>query len=422
MNRCVGLLTICLAAALAHAGEPKPQPPRLAAPVELMKLPKDQVPAITFADPFLRVSPKGDRCIYLKRDGSDYKFVLNLREFGPPAAEHPAPTAVPAVPVLWMSGFSGRCWRADGMQVAYLLAGKKDGMEGEDIRYRLGVACFDWTLPLPQQSGGGIAKGARTHTAVTFGCVGKDLWRAESDLRKYSACRIVGPKGVAYESKGVAIHHLAASPDGKHLAWVELPPRGRARQATAATAAAKEAAARAGVKGATFVAPAGPSLVVMEIATGKIPQRVSLAMFEHDRPVWADAGKTLCYGQVVLRNQLYRREVSALTLADGSTRRILYDAKAVGAVGGRLIANRGPSCETMAQGIRSEIPALAIDNRPRHNEIVACDLAAGTEPIPLLRNAFAQQIVGADLIYAEENGPDVIVWRATLRVGEDSSR
>jgi hypothetical protein len=415
MSTSVVLSLIWLMPNVAAAGRNAAPALRLAEPVELMKLSKDQVPALSFGEPFVRVSPKADRCVYLRKRGEDYKFMLYIRTFGPPAAEHEVLAAVPAVPWFWLWGFSGRCWRADGMQVAYLLAGSKDGMADEDVRYRLGAARFDWTLPVPQQSGGGIAKGAkRSHTAVTFGHTGTACWRAESDLREYSSCRVVGPKGVLYEGKGFAIHHLVASPDGRHMAWVELPPRKRRRRPAAAPAA-REAKARAGLRGRTPAERVPPCLVVMNIAAGKIVHRIRLPRFPGDPPVWAAGGKVLCYSRVAEINRVFRREIQALDLAGGNVHFVARDAKAVGAVGGCLIANRGPACIPMMQHSSSYRPPPGTDDRPKNDAIVLCRLAEDAQPVVLLRGAFAQEVLGRKLIYAEENGPDVIVWKAALK-------
>ncbi|MGB2822334.1 MAG: hypothetical protein WBF17_15215, partial [Phycisphaerae bacterium] len=315
----------------------------------------------------------------------------------------------------WLWGFSGRCWRADGMQVAYLLAGSKDGMANEDVRYRLGAARFDWTLPVPQQSGGGIAKPAeRSHTAVTFGHTGDACWRAESDLREHSSCRVVGPKGMLYGGEGFAIHHLVPSPDGRHMAWVEVPPWKRRRRPAAAPAA-REATARAGLRGRTPAEQVAPCLVVMDIAAAKIVHRIRLPRFPGDPPVWAAGGKVLCYGHIAEINRVFRREIQALDLASGTARLVVRDAKAVGAVGGSLIANRGPACVPMMQHSSSYAPPPGTDDRPKNDAIVLCSLAEDSQPVVLLRGAFAQEVLGRDLIYAEENGPDVIVWKAALK-------
>jgi len=176
------LLGIGLAVAAAPPQDALAKPPGLADPVELMKLPKDALPVLSSARPFIRVSPSGDKCIYIRMTGADYKAMLHIRTFGLPVADHAVPAAVPASPLYWAWGLSGRCWRADGLQVAYLLAGSKDNMADEHIRHRLGAAYFNWALTPAQQSGGGLSRSAkRSHTAVTYACKGAALWRAESD-------------------------------------------------------------------------------------------------------------------------------------------------------------------------------------------------------------------------------------------------
>ena len=92
------LLGIGLAAAAAPPQDASAKPPRLADPVELMKVPKGVLPGLTFARPFIRVSPGGDKCIYIRRTGTDSKAMLHIRTFGPPVAEHAALTAVAPQP------------------------------------------------------------------------------------------------------------------------------------------------------------------------------------------------------------------------------------------------------------------------------------------------------------------------------------
>lgn len=409
----VALLVGLPAAGLWAADAEKPSPPRFGEPVELMKLPKDQVPLITFAGPFVRVSPTGERCIYLRRAGNPIQAMLHIRQFGPPPKEFAVPTAVPARLRYWLWGFFGHCWRADGRQVAYLLAGSKDGMADEPVRYRLGAARFDWSLPLPQQSGGGLGAGAkRSHTAVSFGAAGKGLWRAESDLRHYGSCRVVGPKGVVYEGKGFAIHHLVPSPDGRHVAWVETPPWPKRRR-SGLSPAEREKAARLGLRQKTPPPPT-PAIVILDVATRKVVRRIALSRYSSPWPLWAAGGKRLCYGEISQIRRIYRREIKAFRLADGTTRVVLRDARPIGALGRWLVANRGPACIPMTQHSSSYRPPPGTDPRPKRNEIVLCDLESEAAPLPLLADAFAQQLVGRDLVYARENGPDVVVSKAAL--------
>lgn len=408
------LLVIGLAAAAAPGQDAPAKPPRLADPVELMKLPQDDLPCITFARPFIRVSPSGDKCIYIRMTGGDYRAMLHIRTFGPPVAEHAVPAAVAASPTYWAWGFSGRSWRADGLRVAYLLAGSKDDMADQEIRHRLGAAYFDWGLTPAQQSGGGVSRSAkRSHTAVTYACKGTALWRAESDLKNYASCRVTGPGGVLYEGRGFAIHHLSPSPDGRHLAWTEIPAPKR-RKRGAGGAPAREAAARAGGKGKVDPPPAGTSIVIADTKTRKVVRRIPLSMNVCSPVVWAAGGNVLCYGDVVKIGRLHRREIKALTLATGDSNLIVRDAIAVGVLGGQLVCNRGPACTQTVMMGSSYMPPPGTDPRPQTNAIVLCDLDRQSEIIPLRTGAFAQQVVGDALIYAEENGSDVIVWKAKL--------
>ncbi len=395
-----GCIVLGLLASVAQPAQGQGGPPTLGEPAELMKLPKDDVSPVSFAQPFLRVSPSCDRCIYVRRTGPDGKAMLMIRKFGPPAKEFAALTAVPAAPVYWGWGFSGRSWRSDGLSVAYLLAGNKDGMEDEEVRHRLGLAHFDWDLPLPQQAGGGLVKGAvRSHTAVTYAAAGKDLWHAESDLKEYGSACVVGPRGVAYEAKGVAIHGLTTSPDDRLLAWTEAADhRKRARPADPAAA---EANARAG-RGQRPPPNAAPrfALMVMDPKARKVVHRVVLEQRPAGALVWAGGGKLLCFDDVAKIDRIFRAEVKALDLATGDVRLVVRDARPVGAAGRWLIVNRGPGCVPMAQHASSYLPPEAKDDRPRTDAVAVCDLGGQLRPRPLLSNAFAQQVVGRNLIYA----------------------
>jgi len=414
MRKYLVLSGIVLAAIAAQPRNASAKPPRLGDPVELMKMARDDLPCITFAQPFIRVSPNGDKCIYIRRTGGDYTAMLHIRTFGPPVAEHAVPAAVAASPTYWTWGFSGRSWRADGLRVGYLMVGSKDGMADQEIRHRLGVGYFDWTVPLPQQSGGGLDLGAkRSHTSVTYACRGTALWRAESDLRDYASCRVVGPNGVLYKGRGFAIHDLSPSPDNRHIAWTEVPaPRRRRRGAV--PGAAKEAAARAGVKGKADPPPVGTSTVIVDTKTRKVVRRIPLSMNVCGPVVWAAGGDVLCYGDVVKIGKLYRREVKAMTVATGDSKLIVRDAKAVGVLGGRLVCNRGPACTQTVMMGSSYMPPPGTDPRPQTDSIVLCDLDKDAEPIPLRTGAYAQQVVGDALIYAEINGSHVIVWKVKL--------
>jgi hypothetical protein len=409
----IAMLVGLPAAGLWAADGEKPSPPRLGEPVELMKLPKDQVPPMTFAGPFVRVSPTGDRCIYLRRAGSAQRTMLYIRQLGTPK-EFAPPTAVHAPLRCWLWGFFGRCWRADGRQVAYLLAGHKDGGVDEPVRYRLGATRFDWSLPLDQEFGGGLGANAkRSHTAVSFDAAGKGFWRAESDLRHYGSCRVLGPKGVVYEGKGFAIHHVVPSPDGRHVAWAEMPPWPKRRR-SGLSPAEKERAARMGQR-EKAPPPPTPAIVILDVATRKVVRRIALSRYSSPWPLWAGGGKRLCYGEISQIRRVYRREIKALRLADGTTRVVLRDARPIGALGRWLVANRGPACIPMTQHTSSYAPPPGTDPRPKRDEIVLCDLETEAAPRTLLVGAFAQQLVGRDLVYARKNGPDVVVSKAPLK-------
>ena len=418
MRNLAAAVLIFLAPSLSLAAKP-PRPPRLGERRELMKLPSNRIPLLSLANRFVRISPAGDRCLYLRRVGQSGETMLYLREFGSPVKEHAALTAVPTAALFWQWGMSGRCWRADGLQAAYLLAGTKDGRESEPVRHRLGVAVFDWSLQPAQQSGGGLGAGAkRTHTSVTFAPTGKGLYRAESDLKEYASCRVVGPRGVLYESKDAAIHHLAVSPDGKHIAWVEVPPHRRRRPA-AGGAGGREAAARARLlrraRGAAPAPdPATPAMRVVDLATKKLLRRVELSRYGSAPPVWSADGKWICHGQVVQADRLYRWEIRSLNIVDGESRQLARDALAVGSIGRWLVANRGPGCVPMTQLSSSYAPPPGTDPRPKQDEIILIDPAGKAPPVAIVPDAFAQQVVGRQIVAAQKSGPDVIVWKAPL--------
>jgi len=402
MRACfVILLSAALAAAPAAAKEPSSPSVQLARTVELMKLPKDRVPAITFARPFVRVSPKGDRAIYIRRDGRS--AVMYLRKLDGQGQEGPVPAAAKMSSIHWQNAFSGLNWRADGMRVAYLVADKDKEGNLPEPPYRLGVQVFQWDLPVAQAAGGGGTgrKDMPCCTSVTYSADGKTLWRALGDEKNRTRAALAAASktrrklnGVLYRAEGVGIYHLAPSPDGRHLAWIEAASRRGARKSNPS------------------------AVVVMDVGKLKIARRVLLGPLvvgpiDAPPPVWADGGKLLCYGDVVRIARICHREVHALDVKTGTTRLVIRNAVAVGATGKWLFLNRGPAVMPMSQMISSYAPIG--DPRPRRDAIVACRLDEGAGPITILDGAYLQQVTGGSLIYATRSGEHILVMKAALK-------
>jgi hypothetical protein len=379
----------------------------LGQPAELLKLPADQMLPLPSPWPMVRVSAARDRLLYVRRYGSRAK--LHLRKVGSAQSDDPVAWVEP-IPTFycWMS-FAGIVWRADGKRVLFCQEPARDepgyvaGVFGQAMRPW--HVCYD--LPMPQFTSCHHARieGASGCTALSYSPDGNVLWTAFSEPKGFKVCGVTAASAadkstrVAFRRTGAAIYHLVPSPDGRYLAWVETFPS---------------------KAGGAF---RGPEVVVFDIKGSRTAHRVSLsqhvpAWLDTQPPVWTADSAAICYGDVVEQQGTYRREVRLLPLAKGKEQVLVRDALAVGAIEEGIIANRGPACEPMRQLISSYVPPGGTGGRPLMNQIVLCGGSARGAPAALVSDAFAQQVVGRHLIYAQRNGDDVIVMSVRLARGE----
>jgi len=390
--------------AAAWAAEPQTGPPvQLDDFTELLKLPKDQLPPITFARPLIRVSPTGLRFLYIRMHGRRAK--LHLRRVGSAASDGPVVWDEPIPALYCRMSFAGFAWRPDGQRVLFAQEPARDE-EGwaENVfgrHMRPWHMCYD--LPNPQFK---LCRhmridGATGCTALSYSPDGRTLWTAFSEPKDFKVCGItgwdsVGKKArVLYKKTGACIYHLAPSPDGKHLAWLETHAR-KARSPYD-----------------------GPEVVVFNIKARKLVDRISLtrhipSWLDAQAPVWTADSTAICYGDVVERNRVFRREVYVRPLGGKDSRAIAQHALAVGAARGAIILNRGPASVPMRQQISSIMPPGS-GGVPPTNDVILCEPSARASPTTLVPNAFAQQVLPGRIIYAQLSGDDVIVMQAALK-------
>ena len=375
---------------------------------ELLKLPKDHLPPITFARPMVRVSPAGDRLIYIRMLGDKAK--LHLRRVGSARSDSPVVWDEPIPALYCRMSFPGLAWRADGQRVLFAQEPSKDkegwaaGVYGR--RMRPWHMCYDLPNPQCKLCRHRSLSGATGCTGLSYSPDGKTLWTAFSDPEAFKVCGVTGnaPDGTGrqfYRGSDAAIYHLSPSPDGKHLAWIETHSRKHPRLYR------------------------GPDLVVLNIKARKVVHRIALSSdipswLDAQPPVWSADSTAICYGDVANVNRVYRREVRLLPLGADSAKLLVRDALAVGAAAEGVILNRGPACTPMRQEISSFAPLDGAADLPRENRVILHGLSAD-DPQVLVGNAFAQQVAGRHVIYAQQSGNDVIVLRAELkRLGKET--
>ncbi|MGB2824231.1 MAG: hypothetical protein WBF17_24875, partial [Phycisphaerae bacterium] len=356
----------------------------------------------TFARPLIRLDPSGRRFIYIRMHG--HRAKLHLRRVGSAASDGPVVWDEPIPPFYCRMSFAGLAWRADGQRVLFAQEPTKD-KEGwaADVfgrHMRPWHMCYD--LPNPQFK---LCRHRRIDgagcTALSYSPDGQTLWTAFSEPKDFKVCGVTGwdsgrGRGrVLYKRTGACIHHLAPSPDGKHLAWLETYPR------------KPRAAFR------------GPDVVVFDIKAGKPVHRIGLAehipsWLDAQPPVWTADSTAICYGDVVERDRAFRREVYVRPLGGNDSKAIAQHALAVGAAEEGIILNRGPGCVPMRQLISSIMPPGS-GGVPPTNDVILCEPSAGASPTTLVPNAFAQQVLPGRIIYAQLSGDDVIVMQAALK-------
>lgn len=408
MRYALAVLVLIAAPAALPAATPKAGPAvELADFNELLKLPRDQLPAITFARPIIRLSPAGDRFLYIRMYGNKAK--LHLRRVGSAGSDEPVVWDEPIPDLFCRRSFAGLPWRADGQRVLFAQEPAKDepgwapGTHGRHMSpWHM---CYDLPNPQCKRCRHMTVEGTTGCTGLTYSPDGKLLWTAFGEPHKSSRAGLTcwdaaaGKGRCVYRRGNAGIYHLVPSPDGKHLAWVETHPR-----------------KGPGTRPSTDV-------VVFDIQAGKAVRRIDLAPFAGNwvatpPPVWTVDSAAVCYGDVVQIDRIYRREVRLMPLAAGAaaTARLLArDAIAVGAIADGIICNRGPGCQPMAQMLSSWAPPGGTPHLPASNDVILCGLAGGDSPATLRPGAFAQQVLPGSLLYAHVSGGDVLVVRARLQ-------
>jgi len=412
----VGGLSVFLTAFFtASVGAQAVRAPRfwLAEPAELIKLHKDKLPPLTrWAQlPLVRISPDGKRYIYIRmvRLGQAIPYMgemVHVRTGGEPATWD----NIGIDPAYCRMSMTGIVWRADSLRVLLLNPKTKEGGGWvDDWRNTMFAYAMCWDVKNPQFSRPRCYrlrdKGETGCTSVTYSPDGKLLWAAYSDPKDYKSCGVSeGPQGrgrrgrILYRRKGAVIYHLSPSLDGKHLAWVEFQPTK--------------------AKGHD-----GPQVVVLDLKTRKVVHRVVLsrdirAPWDCQPPVWTADSRAICYGTVDVAepDRVHRRAVYVLKLGEKTSKVLLRDAVAVGAVTGGIVLNRGPACVSFGQGLKvRRMPASVTD------DVVLCSLYGSASPITLVQRAYAQQVTPKWILYAQANGDDVLIVRAAVRRGGEAS-
>ena len=404
---CLIAAVTLLLVSFAAGDDAAPEPVRIEGARELLKFHKDRVPALSLARPFIRFSPSGNRYIRIRVHViNEHKAKLHVGQPRPDKCDMPT-VWDEAIPAFYCRlGFAGIAWRADSQRVLFLQEPSKDhpdwapGVYGQRMR----PWAMKWDVKMPQF---GLCrhmrlrdKGETGCTALSYSPDGTILWTAFSDPKEFKSCGITenvrgrAKSRILYHRTGAAIYYLVPSPDGRFLAWLEVYPR--------------KAPFR------------GPDVVVMNSRTRKTIHRIALSRhipgwLDAQPPVWTVDSGAICYGDVVAVDKVFRREVRVRRLGQKAGMLIVRDALAVGAVAEGIIVNRGPSCVPMRQHISSRIPPAGGALLPTTNDVVLCDATGKAPPVILVRRAFAQQVRGRRIIYAQRNGDDLLVMRADLK-------
>jgi hypothetical protein len=287
---------------------------------------------------------------------------------------------------------TGINWRADGKAVAYIrqVREKNDGtVAPAGVVYRMDTPVRQWQKVDRQH-----APNATIPTAISYSPDGKQIWMAYGVPKTSAACSVAGESGIVYQRDSRTIYHMSPSPDGKRLAWLEVPDRrGDGDQ---------------------------PELVVFEIAERKETHRIAQDRDargpDSQPPVWAEDGKTLLYGNLGHgpKRGAWWREVFALELATGRSRMIATDAIAVGTMGELVVLNVGPAAITFRE-MFSSLHEAGAHAAPTRQTINVARLSTG-EVVELMEDAYAQQVVGDWLVYMrpEPSGRDQTATRVTF--------
>ncbi|MBT3201712.1 MAG: hypothetical protein HN350_17560, partial [Phycisphaerales bacterium] len=350
---------------------------------ELLKLNKDLLPPNMFSGKVFRLSPSGNRFMYIRMyPGPKYGCKIHLGQFKPVLTDSA---------VVWertIPGFycrmtlAGIAWRNDSQRVLFL----QEADTNQKICQRMDPWAMMWDIKNPQlKLIGHMRLGDRKTTGCTgasYSPDGKTTWTAFSDVKSFTVCGVTekvqgrAMSRVVYKSKGRLIHYLTPSPDGKHLAWVETFQRTRANYKP-------------------------PNVVVVDIKSKKVIRRIVLSKhipswLDAKAPVWTTDSAAICYGDVIYADRLWRREVRVMPvtqgkkLANNTSRLLTRDSIAIGAVDGGIVLNRGPACIPSRQSISSYAPPGTIT--PISNDIIFCSLKPKTQPETLIKNAFVQHV------------------------------
>ena len=400
------LLIPVLLAASPPAAEARPAV-TVGEPVELLKLPKTELPPVGLTRAVVRLSPDGERMLYIRAHGPG-KAKLHVRQVGQPRSDQSAVWDEPIPAFYCGMSFAGRAWRADGQRVLFCQepARDEDGWAEGVFGRRMRPWHMCWDLPNPQYKlcrhvGVRDAPGC---TSLSYSPRGDVLWTAFSDTEGHKTCGVTGwPAGerrgfTAYRGTGADIYHLAPSPDGTHLAWVETYPREKGRPLQ------------------------GPDVVVFRIQPRKVVLRVGLSReipgwLDAQAPVWAANSRGVCFGDVVEVDRIWRREVKVTDLTGRGEKLLARDALAVGACAEGFVLNRGPACAPMRQLISSHAPVGGGADRPAGDDVILCDPARAGKWVTLVPSAFAQQVCGRRVVYARASGDDVLILAAALKRG-----
>ena len=400
MRRALPTIVCCLLARAGLAAEP-PAAVALGEHAELLKLPKDNTPTTSLGRAFVRLSPTGRRLLYLRRHRGA-GTIPHLVEVGRPKSDSPVPWEGQGIGVYYARlGMSGVVWRADGQRAMFLQPKRNDdGTWVPDYQCTMSAWAMCWDAANPQC--GRIQRMSLGRdlgcTSASYSADGKMLWTALGNPKYHKLCGVTEwdharRRGATiYKRDKGAIFHLAPSPDGKHLAWVEQTP-----------------AKKSGVKLEVVVfRRKGHKTLLRYELTGHLPRWLDV-----QPPIWTRDSKGVCFGDVIVRDRVFRRQVYVWDLAGKGPRPIVQFAWCVGAAAQGLVLNRGPGCTPMRQHISSFIPPGRV--MPTVDEIILADPAGARAPQTLLSGAFAQQVVGDRLVYVQASGEDMLVM--SVRMG-----
>jgi len=403
MNNSIAVSAVCLTFAIVLAGSvghAAQKAVRIEDAKELLKFDKDILPPKMMGQSIFRLSPSGERYIYIRMyPGQEYQSKLHFGQFKPHMTDSAA-IWDRAVPAFYCSlTFAGVTWRSDSQRVLFL----QEVDTKHDKGHRMTPWEMKWDLKNPQLGRASHMEFGKKEsagcTSASYSSDGKTLWTAFSCVKSFKVCGITekvrgrAMPRVVYRNTGRLIHYLAPSPDGKLLSWVETYRRKRGGNV-------------------------GPDVVVADAKSGKVVRRISLpeqipGWLDAKGPVWTADSAAICYGDVVETDRIWRREVRVTRLSGKTSRLLARDSIAIGAAGGGIVLNRGPACTPMRQHISSFAPMGS--RTPTTNSIIFCSLDAKSDPVTLIENAFAEHVRSGTIVYSQPNGDDILIMKATIK-------